>query len=448
MTRLLDHQYEGALAIRSFKGRALLADDMGLGKTLQVLYYLIRSRSFPAVVVTPASLKLTWEDEASKHFGMSCNVLSGRKPPRANAFSKHTATGLWVVNYEVLPYWFDFLSALQPRAVVVEEGHYIKNRHSQRYKAVKKLAKGVDRVIAVTGTPLLNNPSELWATLSVIAPKLFPSFIKYAFQFCKPRRTPWGWQYTGAKNLPELHRILRESCMIRRNKALLNLPPKLRRVVPLEIEDRWEYTQAKNDFLHWLRKTMPGRVKKAKRSAALVKIGYLLRLTAKLKRHGVTDWIDNFLASTDEKLVVFSMHTQMVNMLHRRYRDNSVVVQGGVSMADRKIAVDQFQHQKDVRIFIGNIRAAGVGITLTAATHCAFTDLPWTPGELAQGEDRIHRIGQKNTTFIHYLIARKTIEEDLCARLQEKQAVLEQVLNGANITDNLDIFNEILRNLK
>jgi SWI/SNF-related matrix-associated actin-dependent regulator 1 of chromatin subfamily A len=124
-----------------------------------------------------------------------------------------------------------------------------------------------------------------------------------------------------------------------------------------------------------------------------------------------------------------------------------VVVDGGVKGRQRQQAVDAFQHKDNVRLFLGNIRAAGIGITLTAADTCVFTDLPWTPGDLVQAEDRIHRIGQKETAFIYYLVAYDTIEEKLCKLLQRKQSILEEVLDGQGRGDNLNIFNELLRSV-
>lgn len=447
LTTPKDYQLEGALKIREWGGRALLADEMGLGKTLQALYYCFKKKKArPIVVVCPASLKYNWEREAAKHVGMLCEVVEGRKPPRRKPMALHP---IIVINYEILHWWVPFLQELDVQVVIIDEAHYIKNRESQRYKAVKALCEGVPHVIGISGTPLTNNPSELWPVLSIIRPDKYSSFFKYAFKFCKPKKLPWGWVYTGARNLDVLHDRLLRQCMIRRLKkdVLKDLPPKVRQLVPVGLSSRREYNEATDDFIGWLRKQDTEKARKAKKSKALVQVGYLLRLIARLKLNFVYEWIDNYLESSDEKLVVFTGHRKMVELLHERYGKKCVVVDGAVKGLARQKAVDRFQKDAQVRVFVGNFKAAGVGLTLTAATACAFADLPWTPGDLVQCEDRIHRIGQKSTAFIYYLVARNTIEEKMCRMLQTKQTILEGVLDGAGNGDDLDIFDELLKSV-
>lgn len=333
--------------------------------------------------------------------------------------------------------------------VLVSNCHMIKNRKSQRYKAVKALCENVPHVIGISGTPLTNNPSELWSILSIVRPDLYGSFFKYAFRYCKPKKLPWGWVYSGARNLDELHENLKKTCMIRRRKkdVLKDLPEKMREMIPIGITNKREYLAAKNNFIEWLGKQDKEKARKAKKSKALVQIGYLLRLVARLKIQFVYEWIDNFLESNDGKLVLFTGHTKMIQLLKERYKKTAVVVNGAVKKIERQRAVDQFQENDDVRIFVGNFKAAGVGLTLTAASSLAFTDLPWTPGDLVQCEDRIHRIGQTNTATIYYLVARDTIEEKTCKLLQAKQLILEGALDGAGNGDNLDVFDDLLKSL-
>jgi len=447
ITKLRDYQLIGARQIRDWGGRILLADEMGLGKTLQALFYVYKTpASRPVVVVCPVNVKLNWEREAAHHLGLPSEVLEGRKVRR---FKPATRAPLVIINYDILGPWLPYLKALGPGLIILDEIHYIKNRASQRYRAARKLCERVPRVIGLSGTPLTNRPSELWAPLSVIRPDIFRSFYKFVFRWTKPRHFPWGWDFSGARDLDVLHAHLKELCMVRRLKrdVLQDLPPKVREVLMLRLPDRTEYDTAQADFLGWLRTISIERARRAARAEALTRIGYLLRLCAKLKLKLVYEWVDNFLEGSDGKLVVFSMHRRMVELLHARYHRQSVVVDGGVKGRQRQRAVDAFQHKDNVRLFLGNIRAAGIGITLTAADTCVFTDLPWTPGDLVQAEDRIHRIGQKETAFIYYLVAYDTIEEKLCKLLQRKQSILEEVLDGQGRGDNLNIFNELLRSV-
>lgn len=447
MTELWPFQLDGAEAIHfDFDGRALLADEMGLGKTIQALYYVYKKRKCrPVIVVCPASLKYNWEHEAKHHMNLMSEVLEGRRPPKRKKF---TSCPILIINYDILRWWLPFLVALNPQVVIIDEVHYIKNRLSKRFKAVKALCAGVPHVIGISGTPLTNRPAELWPILSILRPDKFDSFFKYVFRYCKPRKLPWGWVYDGAKNLGELHGYLRDWCMIRRLKkdVLPDLPAKIRQVIPLRLPDRREYDEASTDFIGWLEKQSLEKARRALQAESLVRIGYLLRLCAKLKVPLIKDWIDNYLDSTDQKLVVFTMHKPMVQSLARRYHDECVVIDGDVKVRDRQGLVHQFQKDPNIRVFIGNVKAAGVGLTLTSASTCVFTDLPWTPGDLGQGEDRIHRIGQLKAARIIYLVAIATLEERLCEILRDKQSILNDVLDGDDRhSDDLNIFNELLK---
>lgn len=443
MTPLCPYQYEGAKQIHRFGGRALLADEMGLGKTLQVLYYAWRTQNLPMLVACPASLKWNWEREASRHLSWMSEVLDGTRIPRGLRPTNHPVI---IVNYDILRHWLPYIRKLGVQTLVIDEAHYIKNRRSGRYQTVSRLAKRIPHVIALSGTPLTNNPVELWPTLNVVCPGEFGMFLDFAFRYTRPKRLAWGWEFKTPRRLDELHARLKSTCMIRRRKqdVLHDLPPKQRVVVPMDIANRSEYEEASTNFIRWLSAVDAAGAERAKRAEQLTKIGYLLRLCAKSKVPMIQDWIDNYLLRTDQKLVVFTMYRKMVEILHERYHGMSVVVDGSVTGKNRMRAVDQFQHAKSCRLFIGNIRAAGVGLTLTKAPVCAFTDLPWTPGDLVQGEDRIHRIGQTQAVSIYYLVAVRTIEERLCELLVQKQEILESTLDGTGRGDNLDIFKELL----
>ena len=162
----------------------------------------------------------------------------------------------------------------------------------------------------------------------------------------------------------------------------------------------------------------------------------------------VIKWIDDFLEINDGKIVLYCCHKKIINRLHKKYRHISVMVDGSTPTHKRKMAVDSFQKNKKIRIFIRNIRASGEGITLTAASTMAFVELDWTPGKHTQAEDRIHRIGQKNASDIYYLIAKGTIEEYLCELIQKKQKIISEVLDGTSNDNTLDIYDELEKKLK
>lgn len=448
MAELKSFQLKAVRKIEHFGGRALLADEMGLGKTFEALQWLQNHPKVrPVIVVCPAFLKWVWETIASLHFSMRGEVLEGTKPPKTRLIKNDS---FLIINYEILQYWLTYLKKLKPQVLIIDECHYQKSRRAKRTKAVKKLSKKIPHIIAISGTPLVNRPAELWTTLNLVRPDEFPSFILFAFRYCKPVMTPWGWQYKGANNLKELHRKLNSLMMVRRLKkdVLKELPDKTRYIVPLDIENEEEYDEAVSNFIQWLTKISISRAKRARKAKKLVQMGYLKRLAAELKMKSVLKWIDYFLRENNGKLVLYCTHRKIIKILHNKYRKISVVVDGSVKGRKRMLAVQSFQNNKRIRIFIGNIRAAGVGITLTAASSLAFVEMDWVPGNHTQAEDRIHRIGQENAATIYYLIAKSTIEENLCKLIQKKQAILSATLDGTKRSNPLDIFDELEKALR
>jgi len=441
-------QKKAVRKINHFKGRALLADEMGLGKTIEALQWLKENPKIrPAIVVGPASAKWVWEMEASLKFGMRSEILSGQTPPKKGTklLGKHP---ILILNYEILQYWTKYLKKLKPQVLLLDECHYIKNNSAARTKAVKRLLKKIPHIIGISGTPLTNRPAELWNIISLIRPDIFDSRFTFHWRHCKPEYIAGKWVYKGAANLKELHRKLNKYMMIRRLKkdVLPELPAKTRQVIPLQV-NLDEYNEAKNNFIGWLNKQSAAKVQSARKAKILVQMGYLKRLAAEAKMDGVLNWVDNFLEESSGKIVLFCTHKKIIQQINERYKKISVVFDGGTPKHKRKLVVKKFQTDKKTRIFIGNIKAAGVVITLTAASTLAFVELDWVPGHHTQAEDRIHRIGQTNAAMIYYFVAKGTIEEKLCQILQIKQENVSATLDGKKYKNKLDIFNELQNEL-
>lgn len=454
LTKPYPYQKKGAIKIHLAKGRTLLADEMGLGKTLQVLMWLDKNPKLgPIVIVCPASLKWNWEQEILKHTGKHAEVIEGKKSPKSRNRMLLT-NNIFIINYDILGSWLVWLKKLKPKVVVIDEVHYIKTYGTLRSKCTRKLCEGVEHVIGISGTPLTNRPAELWPILNLIWPEQYPksSWPKFARKHCKPRRTRFGWQYRGATKLDELHHDLIKLGMIRRKKinVLKDLPEKTRNIVPLELSSkaRKEYDFAENDLIQWVaHKYGKGRARKASRAQAFLKVSYLKRLAARLKFKMVVSWIKDCLDEQDGKIVVAAIHKPAIRAMKLHF-PKCIVIDGSVKGKKRQQAVDQFQHDPKSRLFVGNIQAAGVGITLTAASIGVFAELPWAPGEVLQFEDRLHRIGQKNSVLWNFLIAKDTVEEKLCDMLQTKQKNVEAVLDGKRSESDLDLFDELLKEMQ
>ncbi len=443
---LFPFQHKGVQFIESHKGKALVADEMGLGKTAQALAWLqLHPELRPAVIVVPASLKLNWKKEAEMWMSdPKVQVLSGTKA------TLPIVGEIIVINYDILSGWLPVLKEIKAKVLILDEVHYTKNQTAKRTKAVKMLKKSIPHLIALSGTPIINRPIEAFTVLSMLDPVNFPSSWKYAMRYCGARNNGFGWDFTGASHTDELHKKLTDGIMIRRMKAdvLTDLPDKIRSFTPVELKNEKNYRKAESNFIAYIREIKGDKAaEKAKGAEALVQIETLKQVSVQEKLLACIEWIKDFLEVNGHKLVVFANHKFVIDELMAAFPEIAVKIDGSISPDKRQGIVDAFQTDPKTRLFIGNIQAAGVGITLTASSTVAFIELPWSPGLLDQAEDRCHRIGQKDNVNIHYLLAPGTIEDRIAQLLDSKRNVIGQVLDGKDDTGE-SMFKELIASYK
>lgn len=459
MTTPLAYQLEDIEQVERWKGRGLLGWEMGLGKTFGALLYAIRNPEVrPIVVVCPATVKFQWEREAKHHFGLRAEVLGGTNPPK-KGFARNRP--LVIINYEVLgrrrrkhygPGWMNSLKELQPQLVIIDECQYLGNPYSKQTKWVRQLCQGVPHVLALSGTPFQNRPYEMFSTLNILAPGQFPQLMAYAMRYCGPRRIPWGngWDFRGSSNLEELHAKLTDpetGVMVRRRQkdVLQDLPSHRKSVVPFALPDGGDYADALKDFRGWMTKRNPTHLSSAEKAERLSQLTALKQLVGIKKLPVVIDWVKEFLTESEGKLVLFVIHKAVVKELYSHF-PSAVVVNGSVTGKARQQAVDRFQHSPKCRMLIGNIKAAGIGLNLTAGTTVAFGEYPWTPGALDQAIKRIKRIGQKKKTRSVFLVAKGTIEEKLLTLIEKKQKTINAVLDNGR-GENFNIIDKLAQEL-
>lgn len=454
--KLRPFQNYGVQFLDRLNGRGLIGDEMGLGKTVEALAYLqLHPEKRPVVIVCPASLKTNWYRETVKWITDPEDeivILSG-KPKRNQVPPK---AKIYIVNYDILVNkrktdpetrkkadipatgWADhfnltgLVQGVKPEVIILDEAHYIKNRNALRTKAVKKLCRGIPSVIALTGTPIVNRPVEMYNTIQILDPDLFPSFFNFAMRYCGAVNNGWGWDFNGSSNVKELHDKLTARIMLRRLKkdVLKELPEKERSVVLFELTNRRNYDRAETDFIAWLRAQDPEKATAAEKAETLVRIEKLKQLAIEGKIDACIEWIENFL-DAGRKLVVFTTHQNTLDRVVKHFGNQAVKLDGSTSQVKRQDAVDDFQTKDRIRLFVGNLKAAGVGLTLTAASDTCFLELGWTPGEHDQAEDRVHRIGQEaDRVSAWYLLADETIEAEISELLDEKRKVIGRILDG------------------
>lgn len=463
---LYPYQKDGVAYVDAMEGRALIADEMGLGKTIQALAWLqLRTNARPALIVTTATMKGIWEEEARKWLqNADTQVLSGTK------MDTELSGNILIINYDILVYWTRRLQDYGLQAVVMDECHKAKNPQAQRTKQMKKVCAGVPHVVGLTGTPM-NKPKDLYVPVDLIRPGLFPSRFVFLRRYCGAKHNGFGWDFGGSSNEEELHKILTENVMIRRLKkdVLKDLPEKTYTFVPLDLENRAEYTRAEKDFESYVRDKVDRDVRKKfdeiaeemksivsideeeleylKQSktetlTVMAQIEELKQLSVKGKMRSIIQWVDDFL-ETEEKLVMFCEHKFVIEHLMTYYGKKIVKIDGSVAPTDRKEVVRQFQKEERVRLFIGNA-AAQEGLTLTRASNVAIIELPWTWDALSQRIDRVHRITQKRGVMVWYLLASQTIEEKIAKILDSTRIMAEQILDGKK-PQQKDLITELFK---
>lgn len=286
--------------------------------------------------------------------------------------------------------------------------------------------------IALSGTPMRNYPANFFNTLNLINPVLFPNRWKYLFRYCNPKNNGFGWTFTGASNIEELHTKIKP-LMIRRLKSevLTELPPKQKIIVPMELNQIAvkEYIKADKEFIDWLKNHIANGIEAQTQIEKLKQLAYLA------KRNAVIQWIKDYL-TTDNKLVIFTYHTKVLNDIVSQFKNISVSLDGSTNIKDRQNNVDKFQKNSKIRLFIGQIQAAGIGITLTAANACAFVEFGYSPFDHDQAEDRINRLGQTaDSITAYYLLNEQSIETDLMDLLNSKYDNVSKVLDGKSKGD-------------
>lgn len=460
--------------------RVIIGDEMGLGKTIQGLGTVYATNAFPCLILVPASLKYNWQAEVD-----AC--VPGKI---VHVADKETGSLLLqmadviVTNYEQLidgkcafedstkkevrlsPLGIKLSKYCKFKSVLLDEAHYIKNAAAARTMATQKICDAIETIeyrILLTGTPMLNRPSEFYSLLKFLKRiDEFGGYWHFMTYFCGLEKTKFGMQAKGANHAKELNDGLRASCYVRRKKkdVLKELPDKLRTTYYCDITNWAEYKRAKKDVVEWVKERVlkdkefldsiahhpqyqqellisqrqADKAERAERGEMMVRLTALKRVAAEGKLKAAKDWIDNFLES-GEKLVIFATHKFMLDQLVEWY-PKSARIRSEMSAEERQHNVQRFQSDPTCGVIIGAMGTsaanspAGVGHTLTAASHTLFLELGWNNALHDQCEDRCHRIGQKDNVTAHYLISKGTIEEWLARIIEDKRAISAQVVDG------------------
>lgn len=454
------HQETGIKFLLTRDG-CILADEMGLGKTYMSTLAAIESGVKKVLVVCPSSMKITWQREI-ECFGEETSIIQGKvwNPAKFTIINfdilknfhttkdKRTQENLEkgdIFHNELIDEKFDL--------VIVDEAHGLKNHKSVRGKIMTEVCTifGNPKVWLLTGTPVANRPMDFYNLLRLVKSPLVENFQFYVKRYCDGK-TFWKkfkngkkkkiWLTNGASNLDELAVKTRNLILRRKKSEVLDMPEKTISTIYHELtpSQKIEYNGIWEDYLL-------ERKKKKKRGTVerdLVELILLRQFIAKQTIEKTIELVENALEE-DQKVIVFTNFNEELELIREHFGNKCVIHNGSMDDKSKQVSVDRFQEDENIRIFIGNIKSAGVGITLTAATTVIFNSLDWVPGNILQAIDRCYRIGQVNNVSVYFNIFNETVDQRVWESLFSKTDVIEAILGGSkeNIFDNLDDENFI-----
>ena len=438
----LEHQKEAIQKLVENK-KYILADDMGLGKTTSTIIAALESGAKKILIICPATLKINWKREIENYSDRTIYIAEGKQ------FS--TEHDFVIINYDILKNFHDskkkddsqILSA-NFDLVVIDEAHYIKNAQAQRTKLINDIVKKVDRLWLLTGTPMTSRPIDYYNLLSLVDSPVAKNWMAYVIRYCSGYQFKVGarkvWNVMGSSNLEELRERTSNTITRRLKEDVLDLPDKIITPVYLRLKSK-DYEELMGEYYNWYERN-PDESKSL--TVQFTKLTKVRQVIANEKISQTIELAENILEQ-GKKVIIFCNFTDSLNQIVEHFGKSAVKVDGSMTKQDRQFSVDQFQENEKVKVFVGNIKAAGVGLTLTSAEAVIMNDLSFLPSDHAQAEDRAYRFGQKNNVLVYYPIFENTIEGVIYDILNNKKQVIATVM-GDNLNGG-DVAEEILKRI-
>ena len=435
---MLSHQIDAVNKLVRTK-RFILADDMGLGKTTSTVVAALETEAKKILIICPASLKINWSREIQNYTDRPIFICDGKK---------YEDSDFVILNYDIIKNFHDpqnkeesLILKSNFDLIIIDEAHYIQNSSAQRTKLINSFVKDVDRLWLLTGTPMTSRPMNYYNLLNLIESPVAANWMAYVKRYCNGYQFKVGnrkvWNVTGSSNLEELRDRTSKQVLRRLKTEVLDLPDKIITPVYLRLKSK-EYEALMGEYYDWYDKNPD---ESGSLTVQFTKLTKVRQVIAKEKINSTIELIENILEQ-DKKVIVFTNFTETLQTIHSHFNKNSVYLDGSCSPKQRQDAVDRFQNDENVKVFVGNLKAAGVGITLTAAEAVIMNDLSFVPSDHSQAEDRSYRYGQKSNVSVYYPIFENTIEGVIYDILNHKKNIFETVM-GDNVS-KADIVQEIM----
>jgi SWI/SNF-related matrix-associated actin-dependent regulator 1 of chromatin subfamily A len=438
----MDHQ-KVAIEKLLCNNKFILADDMGLMKTGSSIIGALESGSKKVLIVCPASLKINWKREIEFYTNRPTLIVEGKKWSSEYNF--------YIINYDIVKNYYSLENNESNQIInekfdlaIIDEAHMISNPSALRTKLLNDILDKIPKVWLLTGTPMTSRPINYFNLLNIINSPVALNWQQYVYRYCAGYRfTVNGrkiWNTSGSSNLDELRERTKSTILRRMKSEILDLPEKIITPIFLELKN----TNYDDELEEFMRITTENK-QKENISVTINRLMKIRQLISYEKIPYTCELIDNMIEQ-DKKVIVFTNFTMTLDMLHEKYSKNSVVLDGRMTKEKRQNSIDKFQNDPKIKIFIGNIVAAGVGITLTSSECVIMNDLSFVPSHHSQAEDRSYRYGQKNNVLVYYPIFENTIEMIVYNILNKKKNIIDQVLGDGEYAEGFskELLKEIL----
>jgi SWI/SNF-related matrix-associated actin-dependent regulator 1 of chromatin subfamily A len=433
----LEHQKEAIKSLVENK-KFILADDMGLGKTTSTIIAALETGAKKILIICPASLKINWQREIENYSNRPTSIIEGKKWEDSDFI---------IINYDIIKNFHDekkksdsVLLKTKFDLVIIDEAHYIQNKQAQRTKLINDFVSNVDRLWLLTGTPITSRPINYFNLLNLIECPVAKNWMAYVKRYCNGFQFQAGrrkiWNVSGASNLEELRDRTSPLVLRRLKENVLDLPDKIITPVYLRLKSK-EYEALMGEYYDWYDKNGESD----SLTLQFTKLTKVRQVIAEEKVPSTIEICEN-IVEQGKKVIVFTNFTKTLEMILEHFGKKAVRLDGQMSQKERQMSVDRFQNEDDVMVFVGNIKAAGVGITLTAGEAVVMNDLSFLPSDHSQAEDRSYRYGQKNNVLVYYPIFDNTVEGIIYDILKKKKDIFETVMGDK--VDNGDYVQEIL----
>jgi SWI/SNF-related matrix-associated actin-dependent regulator 1 of chromatin subfamily A len=436
----MEHQKEAIEKLVRNK-KFILADDMGLGKTTSTIIAALETGAKKVLIVCPASLKINWQREIANYSDRSVYIAEGKKFSDEHDFV--------IVNYDILKNFHDIkekdkseIMKINFDLVIMDEAHMISNPQAQRTKIANDIASKSNRVWLLSGTPMTSRPMNYYNLLNLVDSPVAMNWMAYAKRYCNGFQFSVGkrkvWNVTGSSNLDELRERTSTHILRRLKEEVLDLPEKIITPVYLRLKSK-DYEELMGEYFDWYDQNPE------ESSSLTIQFGKLMKVRKVIAQEKINNTIElaENIIEQGKKVIIFTNFTDTLNQLYSHFGKSAVYLDGSCSKFHRQNAVDEFQTNDKIKVFVGNLKAAGVGITLTSAEAVIMNDLSFVPAEHSQAEDRSHRIGQKNSTSVYYPLFENTIEGAIYDILNRKKKIISTVM-GDDMFDEASTIEEML----